>query len=383
MHFIRYLSEFIKKDLADGKLVMLGGPRQVGKTTLALALLGSDSPEHPAYLNWDLPSSRQMIMSGKLPNDQKLIVFDEIHKFHDWRNLLKGLWDQYHLRRTFIVTGSARLDYYRHGGDSLQGRYFHYRLHPFSYNEGTFARQAAATTEHLLKFSGFPEPYSRSDEVFLKRWRNERIRKVTQEDISDLEDVQEISKLQTLVALLPSRVGAPLSINNLANDVQLSFQTADRYIKILENLYYCYRITPFGLPLSRMIQKERKLYLWDWSEIDDTAARFENMVGSHLLKLAHFLEDTSGEPHQLHFLRNAQKLEIDFVLTKGKQAKPIFAVECKTGERNFSRSLQYFSSNSSIPIFYQVHLGDTNVEDAKLRAKIIPFAKLCEILAVP
>ena len=141
----RYIENQILKDLKRKKIVFVAGPKQVSKTTFALNLLGSKADEkHPAYLNWDNDLDRQKILKGELPSNENLIIFDEIHKLVKWRNLLKGLYDKEKSQRQFVVTGSARLDYYNKGGDSLEGRYFMYRLHPYSlgelkdYNDDTF-----------------------------------------------------------------------------------------------------------------------------------------------------------------------------------------------------------------------------------------------------
>ena len=114
----RYLTNSVKADLAE-KMVFLGGPRQVGKTTLSLSLIRGADESHPAYLNWDLREVRRMLLEGNLPAEQSLIIFDEIHKYKQWRNLVKGFYDKYKSRKRFLVTGSARLDHYRRGGLSL------------------------------------------------------------------------------------------------------------------------------------------------------------------------------------------------------------------------------------------------------------------------
>jgi predicted AAA+ superfamily ATPase len=113
-------------------MVILGGPRQVGKTTLSLQVLGQANEDHPAYLNWDYPENRKDLIAGILPANQGLIILDEIHKYSEWRNLIKGLYDKNKVHNKFLITGSARLDFYRRGGDSLLGRYYFYRLHPLS-----------------------------------------------------------------------------------------------------------------------------------------------------------------------------------------------------------------------------------------------------------
>ncbi len=374
----RYLEDIIIKDLRE-KMVFVGGPRQVGKTTLALHLLDNGSETHPAYLNWDDVKTKKSLMQGALPGNEPLVILDEIHKYKDWRNLVKGFYDNNKSSRRFLITGSARLDHYRRGGDSLQGRYHYHRLHPLSLFELSQS-PTSSDLEHLLTFGGFPEPFLKGNTRHWKRWQRERQSRVIQEDLLNLEHLKEVSQLDLLMQMLPDRVGSPLSLNNLRQDLSVAFETADRWITIFENLYICFRIQPYGLPKLRVARKEKKLYLWDWSLCTDPGARFENLVASHLLKHCHRLEDTEGDHVELCFIRDAQGREIDFVVVKDQ--KPVFAVECKTGEQGLSRNISYFSQRTNIPCFYQVHTGSKDYELAEFNARVLPFTTFARILAV-
>lgn len=372
----RYIEEIIIEDLED-KMVFLGGPRQVGKTTLSLHLLNDGNENHPAYLNWDVIDTQKALLQGALPGDERLIILDEIHKYKGWRNLVKGLYDRSKSRRRFIITGSARLDHYTRGGDSLQGRYHYHRLHPFSLNEISDS-PTQSDLDHLLHYGGFPEPFIKGNNRHWKRWQRARQSRVIQEDLINLEHVKEVSQLSLLANILPDRVGAPLSINNLRQDLSVAFETADRWITILENLYVCFRIHPHGLPRLRAARKERKLYMWDWSQCEDPAARFENLVASHLLKYCHRQEDSDGDQVELRFVRDAQGRELDFVVVENN--KPVFAVECKTGEQGLSRNVSYFSQRTDIPYFYQVHMGNKDYEIAQHKARVLPLTTLAQLL---
>lgn len=370
---LRYLNEHILKDLKE-KMVFLGGPRQVGKTTFAQRLLSSYRDGHPAYLNWDNLDDRKKILSGEFPVKEKLIIFDEIHKFVKWRGLVKGFYDKLKNTYQFIVTGSARLDYYRKGGDSLLGRYHYYRMHPLSLPE--VSKELSSTDLlRLLKFGGFPEPFLKKDESSLKRWHRQRRDRIVYSDIRDLENVKEISNIELLINALPDRVGSPLSRKNLAQDLEVDFKTIEKWISILENVYYCYRIAAFGQPRINAVKKEQKIYLWDWSELESEGAKWENFVASQLLKYCHFHEDVLGDQMELRFLRDVRGREVDFVVLKNK--KPIFAVECKAGERQVSPHLHYFAEKTNIPIFYQVHQGKKSqyISD---RIEILPFSEFCK-----
>jgi len=378
---VRYLYEFIKEDLTARKMVFIGGPRQAGKTTLALGFLKNGNEEHPAYLNWDHTRAKNMLLSGELPPNEPIIIFDEIHKYHDWRNLVKGIYDIEKNRRQFIVTGSARLDYYSRGGDSLQGRIFYYRLHPATYNELPLLPLKKGDLDIMIRYGGFPEPLLEQDDVFWRRWQRERKKRVINEDLLSLEQVREISKLDLLVDLLPARVGSPLSIQKIRQELKVAHETVEKWISILENLYYCYRIPPYGADKIKAVKKEQKLYLWDWSLCLQRGQLLENMVASHLLKFCHFREDTLGHEMELRYLRDIEKREIDFVVLQDK--KPLFAVECKAGERETSPHIKYFAQRTTIPVFYQVHFGAKNAENLANRTRILPFSKFCQELKLP
>jgi predicted AAA+ superfamily ATPase len=374
----RYLAPFVGSALAR-KMAFVGGPRQVGKTTLALALIAPDADEsHPAYLNWDDPRDAARLRRLELPPGEPLLVLDEVHKYARWRNLVKGLYDSERSRRRIIVTGSARLDYYRKGGDSLANRYRYFRLHPFSLRELN-PTPSPADLDALLRFGGFPEPLLQQDERDHRLWQRDRVSRVVREDLRDLEHVREVSLVEQLVDLLPERVGSPLSIKSLREDLQVDHKTVERWLTILENLYLCFRIAPFGAPKVRAVKKERKLYLWDWSMTPTGGPRFENLVASQLLKYCHFVEDTEGHAMELRFLRDVDRREVDFVVLKNR--KPLFAVECKTGDRAVSPAIGYFAERTAIPRFFQVHLGDRHFEAG--RATVLPYRRLCTELELP
>lgn len=372
----RYLADSIRSDL-DHKMVFLGGPRQVGKTTLALTLLGAGGRRHPGYLNWDDPQVRPVLQRGELPAGQKLVVLDEIHKFPRWRNLVKGLFDTEGDRVSILVTGSARLDHYRKGGDSLQGRYHHHRLHPLTLGE--LGLDSPDAMEQLLKFGGFPEPFLAGNVRVWRRWQRERLSRVVYEDLRDLENVREVALVELLVDALPERVGSPLSVRSLREDLEVAHETVARWLGILENLYVCFRIPPFGSPRIRAVKKENKLYLWDWSQTPEGGARFENLVACHLLKYCHRREDTEGHRMDLRFIRDTDGREVDFVVIE--DSEPLFAVECKTGEQSPSKAIRYFRERTAIPDFYQVHLGERDYLSNGVR--VLPFRTFCRDLGLP
>lgn len=376
----RYILESVEADLKD-KMVFIGGPRQVGKTTFALVLLDGDQSESsPAYLNWDVLADRENIMAGRIPPGQPRVILDEIHKYARWRNLVKGLFDKNKSSVSFVVTGSARLDYYRKGGDSLQGRYHYYRLHPFSVMECD-AHPGKPIVEQLLKFGGFPEPFLKGTERFQRRWMREQSNRILHEDLRDLEHVREVTLLELLLQHLPACVGSPLSVNSLSKLLQVAHESVEHWLAIFDRLYLSYRICPFGSKRIRAVRKEKKLYFWDWARVENPGARFENMLACHLLKYCHFMEDTQGYSMELRYIRDTDKREIDFVVMRDGQAE--FAVECKSGDRDAAPACRYFRERTDIPRFYQVHLGHRDFGNPESGTRVLPFSTFCRELALP
>jgi len=388
----RYLVDDILPDL-DEKMVFIGGARQVGKTSMA-KYIAENHYKSSDYLNWDVREDRRNILQSRFKGDARLILFDEIHKYKDWKNYLKGQFDKHRGDFKILVTGSTRLDIYRRGGDSLMGRYFYYRLHPFSLAESLGKRNhqkpldeiglADATPEagealaSLVKFGGFPEPFLKQSERDLRRWHAQRLERLVKEDIRDLENIRDLSALQILVDLLPVKVGSLLSLNSLREDLAVAHKTVSSWMDVLERFYYHFRIYPFAHSRIKSLKKEPKLYLWDWSEITaNDGARLENVVASHLLKLCHCLNDVDGHKTDLWFLRDIDGREVDFLVTDGQE--PWFAVEVKSSAKDVSKSLAYYGHKLEIPSLYQV-VDERNIDIRKDRIRILSMEKFLSSL---
>jgi predicted AAA+ superfamily ATPase len=329
----RYLAPQIKRDLRR-KMVFVGGPRQVGKTTLARQLLGKSER---GYLNWDVAEHRERILKRELPAGS-FWVFDEIHKYGKWRNYLKGLWDAKPKGRRILVTGSARLDRYRRGGDSLQGRYHYLRLHPFTAAE--LGMKRSGELRQLLELGGFPEPFLSGSKTEARRWSREYRARLIREDVASLENVRDLGTLELLALRMPEVVGSPLSVNALREDLQVSHKTVESWLGILERLYSIFRLPPFGAPKIRAVKKAQKHYQFDWSLVKDEAARFENLVASHLLKWVHYEQDAKGRDVELRYFRDVDGREVDFVIVE--EGRPVEIVECKLADAPVSKAIRYF-----------------------------------------
>jgi hypothetical protein len=375
----RSLQPSVVADLAE-RMVFVAGPRQVGKTTLARQILAAHAAG--AYLSCDRREDRRAALAARWPAGDALVVLDELHKLRGWKRWLKGEFDHHRDHLRFLVTGSARLDVYRRGGDSLQGRYRHYRLHPFTYAEleqpgarplpepgaelAIPARGAVGTVRALHRFGGFPEPFLAASERTLRRWQRERLDRFFREDVRDLEALRELSGIQLLGDLLPERVGAPLSLNSLREDLDASHRGVSHWVDVLERLYFAFRVTPYTAKAIRGLRKMPKAYLWDSSLVPDPGARFENLVALHLLTLCHRLEDAEGHRMGLHYLRDLHGREVDFLVTVDR--RPWFAVEAKLSDRVVSPTLRYFKDRLGLASAYQVSLeGERDFVQAGIR----------------
>ena len=333
----RYLRDQIQRDLSR-KMVFVAGPRQVGKTTLARTLPGAGR----GYLNWDAAADRERILRRELP-PSRLWIFDEIHKYRDWRNYLKGLYDargDTSRAARILVTGSGRLDAYRFGGDSLQGRYHLLRLHPLSAAE--LGLKTPAELRDLLALGGFPEPYFGGSEVEARRWSRAWRTLLVREEVTSLERIRDLGTLELLMLRLPELVGSPLSINSVREDLQVGHKTVAAWLQAFERLYAIFRLPPFGAPAVRAVKKEQKHYHLDWPVVPSEAARFENLVACHLLKWVHHQQDTQGRDVELRYFRDTDGREVDFVVADRR--RPVLCIECKWADVPIDRSLRYFKA---------------------------------------
>jgi predicted AAA+ superfamily ATPase len=335
----RYLEGIIKRDLSK-KIVLLSGPRQVGKTTLSKQLF-----ESFAYLSFDAASDRSTIEKEEWPKNVDLVVFDELHKRKFWKSWIKGIFDTRGIPPALLVTGSARLDLLRKGGDSLAGRFFSHRLHPLTVREivAELGETPQAALDGLLARGGFPEPYLGRNEEDARRWRRTHVDTIIRGDLLDLEAVRDIKSIEILVDLLRGRVGSPTSAASLSRDLHVSIHTVQRWLAILESLCLVFAVRPYHRNVARSLLKEPKYYFYDIGDVEaGPGARLENAVAAALLREVHRLEDVSGRRAVLHYLRDKDGHEVDFLAVVDD--RPVLMVEVKTGRESFARPLFKFRS---------------------------------------
>lgn len=369
------------------QMCFMSGPRQAGKTTISLAVAKSKSCY--LYLNWDDHEDKTLILQGRKailahPTLQQssstppVIVFDEIHKYKHWKQFLKGFYDHTKGEYQIIVTGSAKLNIYRAGADSLMGRYLLFRVHPFSLAEcqqqnrpqtliqPPYLSKTALSLESLMTFGGFPDPLLKQDKPFMVQWKKLRQHQLFREDIRDLKGILDMSQFELTAELLKQQTGQLLNYSSIAKSVRVSADTIRRWIKSLEEFYYCFTIKPWSRNVKRSLIKEPKIYLWNWSEAPNQGAKFENLMACHLLKAVHYWNDSGLGEFGLYFIRDKEKREVDFLITRDHE--PWFLVEAKlAANSSISKTLHHFHEHikpqHAFQVTYDLPFVDKNCFD--------------------
>lgn len=330
----------------DKKITLISGPRQAGKTTLAKMLQKKSD-----YLNFDDESSQEIIFDKSWDRKCQHIIFDELHKMKDWKRWLKGVFDTEGISPCLTVSGSSRLETYRKVGDSLAGRYFHYRVHPFDLYE--LAQVAPSfcphtSLERLMKYGGFPEPYLMADETFYNKWKKTHLDIILKQDLIDIKMVRDIKSIEILVQLLQKNVGSKVSYRSLAEDLKVSDKTVKSWIEILEDMYVVFKIMPFHKNIARSNSKQSKYYFYDCARVDskkDVGAKVENIVAATLYKYVHYQQDCLGQDVDLYYLSKKGGEEIDFAITRAGEIDTV--IEVKTSETALSPSFKAFQNDLS------------------------------------
>lgn len=407
----RIISTYIfDPEMTAGKMIFLSGPRQVGKTTFGQMWLKSTGVDG-TYFNWDNPEVMvgyrknplhfHNIIDEKFKNNPVPMVFDEIHRHPGWSDILKGIYDSRKEKIKLLVTGSGKIDLFLKSGDSLLGRHFTYRMFPLGLPEvlrnftcvlsdtstaspvdifadgGKLAgvarkadfKEAAEGVDLLLKFGGFPEPFLKGSEKYLRRWHKDYRTLIAKEEVRDLSRVQDIKGIETLVELLPTRVGSNLSIPSISEDLGKKYDTINLWITILENLQLVFTVRPWHRNIARAIKKERKIYFYDWSILDDAGKRLENLVAISLVRMATRFTETGLGDYNICYIRDKEKREVDFILIRDKI--PVALFETKEGGRDISRNGHYYANKLGIPFYQIVHKAE-KIEEFPGNCFIIP-----------
>lgn len=332
------------------KMVLLAGPRQAGKTTLAKSI--SQEFSSSVYLTYDRSEDRRIILNEGWLASTEFLILDEIHKMPKWKNYLKGVYDTKPVHLKILVTGSARLEIFNRVGDSLAGRYFLHRLMPLSPSECEKV-QVKYSIDRFIERGGFPEPFLAENVIDAERWRLQYIDSLLRVDVLEFENIHNLNAIQLVFELLREKVGSPISFQSIAEDVGISPTTVKKYIQILEALYIVFRVIPFSHNIARSLLKEPKVYFFDTGLVKgNQGIKFENLVAVCLLKHVFAKVDYKAQSYALQYLRNKEKHEVDFVLVCDKKIEKM--IEAKYADSNPSHGLQYFHNKYSLPAFQVV-----------------------------
>jgi len=373
--FDRVIYQQLWKELLSEKpMVFISGPRQVGKTTFAREIIAKTFKNN-TYLNWDIIENKKTLIENptffeqinRVDDSTPLVIFDEIHKYKNWKNYLKGVYDQFSNDYKFLVSGSGRLDLYQKGGDSLAGRYLEFHLFPFTVAElsgrkkvfSEFIKDPLArfdfnphkntrrAWQELFELGGFPEPFTKGKKTFWMKWSQTYGRQIIREDIRSIIDLKNIDNMEILFSLMPSKIGSPMSINNIAGDLQVAFETVKNWLRLFDLFYLTFQIRPWSHKISRAIVKEKKVYLFNYPLIQEKSARFENMVALELFRAVNNWNEHGYGRFTLNYIRNKEKNEVDFLIADND--KPILLLETKLSDDSAAKSLVNFQSLLNIP----------------------------------
>jgi hypothetical protein len=362
------------ENLIGRHMVFIAGPRQTGKTRLAKEWLNKNGCS-PLYFNWDDLKTRQSYRSDSrffesparnIGTKDPWVAFDEIHKRNTWRDILKGAYDIFGEEFRFLITGSARLDLFRKSGDSLVGRYNLFHMMPLCVNEilgtptstcflqeSTFdaiitafenrisygsSSETFETCNALERYGPFPEPFLKQNERFCRKWHQDYISLLIREDMRDISKVVELDKIENLLFLLAPRIMSPVSMPNLAGELEAAHSSVKSWLEQLKRLFLIFPVSPWSRKISRGLKKAKKWYFHDWYYGQDKAARLENMIAVYLYRTCLAMTDMGYGTYLLHYIRTLDKREIDFVISRDNT--PLLAVEVKTSESRLSSTLR-------------------------------------------
>lgn len=221
-----------------------------------------------------------------------------------------------------------------------------------------------------MKYSGFPESFIAKSDEFYQVWSQNRVELLIRQDLRDISNIIQIGQVEILASFVPDRVGSPLSLTSLQEELDGSYTSIQRWMKSLSEVYYHFEIKPYSKSIPRSLKKEGKIYLYDWCQVENQGARFENLVALHLLKLVHYYNDTGQAKLGLYYLRNKDQEEVDFILLN--KGIPLMTIEAKKSEFNLNKTYLKFQKYTKAPHFQIV--CTPNVFNRYPSATVISFA---------
>lgn len=324
----RIIEKPLREDFFKGKVIILTGPRRVGKTTLINHILESNT--NILFFNGDDRNDREALAKNSfkyldnLIGSKEIVFIDEAQKIEEIGNTLKLLVDNYGDTKQIIATGSSSLNLLSHTSESLTGRKHVYELYPLSVSEIYSQRHPLdldKELENLLIYGTYPEIYSGSRKV-----KEERLLEITRsylyKDILALEEIRSSSSIDKLLSALALQIGSEVSLNELSNLLNLNLRTVERYIDLLEKNYVIYRLHPFYTNERKVLSKQNKIYFCDLgirnalinnfnplSKRNDRGALWENFLINERMKLNAYTSRYVSN----FFWRTYDGAEIDYI----------------------------------------------------------------------
>jgi predicted AAA+ superfamily ATPase len=331
--------------------VLILGPRQVGKTTLAQDLVAS-VPLRSRYINADELTYRQALSSqnrqqlGELLGDAELLVIDEAQRVPDIGLNLKILVDNYP-QAVILATGSASFELANKISEPLTGRKLTFNLHPVSYGElrqalGTF--EARNQLERWLVWGGYPAIATTEDPVLRQRLLSELVGSYLYRDLLDLEGIRRAEKIVDLLRLLAHQVGQEVSLAELATSLAMHRQTVERYLDLLEKVFVIFKVRGFSRNLRKEVTKNPRYYFCDNGVRNSLIQNFNplsirNDVGqlweNYLVVERRKTNQAAGHTANTYFWRTYDQKEIDYIEEAGGQ---LSGYEFKWQDRDIRRA---------------------------------------------
>lgn len=329
MYLPRNLENPIKSKLFQGKVIVLYGPRQSGKTTLVKKII-ADYGDSVRFIDCELLENRDLLTNRSsqelflLVQQYKIVVFDEAQVIPNIGSVLKTLFD-HHPEIQYIAAGSSSFDLANNVSEPLTGRFFEFTLYPFSLTEiAKNSFDAEQALSQLMRFGGYPDLYSVGEAEKIARLKT-LISQYLYKNVLSVGGVKKPEVITQLLKLLAYQIGNEVSYRELAVQLKTSQQTVERYIDLLEKNFVIIRLGSFAKNLRNEVTRTKKIYFIDlglrnalidaFLPIDpigrnDVGALFENAMIVERMK--HVTSQGFQAPKG-YFWRTFAKQEIDYI----------------------------------------------------------------------
>jgi len=358
MILTRDIEHLITKYLQPNKVVILLGPRRVGKTVLINRIV-ENLNEPTLKLNGEDHSVQELLARRTVQNykallgDHKVLVIDEAQKIPEIGNILKLMVDEIPGIK-ILVTGSSAFDLIQNTGEPLTGRKKTLHLHPLSEKELNQVENPIQKKDNLrqrLVYGNYPELLHITDKVDQADYLNELVSSYLLKDILSLDNIRNSDKILALLRLIAFQVGSSVSNTELGRQLGMSKNTVDRYLDLLTKVFVLHEVSGFSRNLRKEISKSSKWYFYDNGlrnifianlnpiELrDDVGKLWENYSISERLKHQSYSRMVTNN----YYWRTYDKQEIDWVEDRGGT---LYSYEMKWNPRKQPKAPKAWSTN--------------------------------------